>query len=60
VTRWEHLNLIEPFNKEFFDPRNRAEEFLYTPDQLLQEIHQESDQPFLKQCALVEQAQEGR
>jgi nucleoside-diphosphate-sugar epimerase len=60
VTRWEHLNLIEPFNKEFFDPRNRAEEFLYTPDQLLQEIHQESNQPFLKQCALVEQAQEGR
>jgi hypothetical protein len=54
------LNLIEPFNKEFFDPRNRAEEFLYTPDQLLQEIHQENDQPFLKQCALVEQTQEGQ
>jgi len=23
----------------------------------LQEIHQESDQPFLKQCALVDQAE---
>jgi len=57
VTRWEHLNLIEPFNKEFFDPRKRAEEFLHTPDQLLQEIHQESAQPFLKQCALVDQAE---
>ncbi len=52
VTRWEHLNLIEPFNKEFFDPRRRAEEFLHTPDQLLREIHQESDLPFLKQCPL--------
>lgn len=60
VTRWEHLNLIEPFNKEFFDPRRRAEEFLHTPDQLLQEIHRESDQPFLKQCALVHQTQEGK
>lgn len=60
VTRWEHLNLIEPFNKEFFDPRRRAEEFLHTPDQLLQEIHRESDQPFLKQCALIHQAQEGK
>ena len=57
VTRWEHLNLIEPFNKVFFDPRRRAEEFLHTPDHLLQEIHAESDQPFLKQCALVDQAE---
>jgi len=57
VTRWEHLNLIEPFNRPFFDPRRRAEEFLHAPDQLLQEIHQESDQPFLKQCALVDQAE---
>jgi hypothetical protein len=57
VTRWEHLNLIEPFNKEFFDPRRRAEEFLHTPDQLLREIHQESDLPFLKQCPLLNVAQ---
>ena len=59
VTRWEHLNLIEPFNKEFFDPRKRAEEFLHSPDQLLQEIHQESDQAFLKQCPLVSSGREG-
>jgi len=58
VTRWEHLNLIEPFNKEFFDPRKRAEEFLYNPDQLLQEIHQESNQVFLKQCPLIRSGQE--
>jgi len=59
VTRWEHLNLIEPFNKEFFDPRKRAEKFLYTPDQLLQEIHQESDQAFLKQCPWSAQDKRG-
>ncbi|MFA6284381.1 MAG: NAD(P)-dependent oxidoreductase [Desulfurivibrionaceae bacterium] len=57
VTRWEHLNLIEPFNKEFFDPRRRAEEFLHAPEQLLREIHQESDLPFLKQCPLTSAAQ---
>lgn len=54
VTRWENLNLIEPFNKEFFDPRKRAEEFLHAPESLLQTVNQESDQPFLRQCALVE------
>ncbi|OGQ86914.1 MAG: epimerase [Deltaproteobacteria bacterium RIFOXYD12_FULL_56_24] len=59
VTRWEHLNLIEPFNKDFFDPRKRAEEFLYTPEQLLQKTHQESYQAFLKQCPLVRSGQEG-
>ena len=59
VTRWEHLNLIEPFNKEFFDPRRRAEEFLHTPDQLLREMHRESDLPFLKQCPLPGVAQGG-
>jgi hypothetical protein len=52
VTRWEHLNLIKPFNKEFFDPRRRAEEFLHTPELLLQEMYKESDLPFLKQCPL--------
>jgi len=52
VTRWENLNLIEPFNKEFFDPRKRAEEFLRSPETLLQEVHAEAALPFLKQCAL--------
>ncbi|OGQ98225.1 MAG: epimerase [Deltaproteobacteria bacterium RIFOXYD12_FULL_55_16] len=58
VTRWEHLNLIKPFNKEFFDPRKRAEEFLYTPEHLLEEIHEESDLPFLQQCPLATSGQE--
>jgi len=58
VTRWEQLNLIEPFNKEFFDPRRRTEEFLHAPDQLLREIQEESTLPFLKQCPLPDAAQE--
>lgn len=56
VTRWEHLNLITPFNKEFFDPRRRAEEFLDDPEQLLTAIHAESNQPFLRQCPLADVA----
>jgi len=46
LTRWEHLNLIEPFNKEFFDPKKRSEEFLRSPETLLATIHEESRQPF--------------
>jgi nucleoside-diphosphate-sugar epimerase len=42
VTRWEHLNLIEPFDKEFFDPKKRAEEFLRSPESLLEAIHLEN------------------
>lgn len=38
LTRWEHLNLIN-FNEEFFDPKKQAEEFLRTPDRLLETIH---------------------
>ncbi|KAF0188352.1 MAG: NAD-dependent [Desulfobulbaceae bacterium] len=52
VTRWEQLNLIEPFSKEFFDPHKRAEEFLRTPDQLLMSVNRENMEPFLRQCAL--------
>lgn len=44
VTRWEHLNLIEPFDKEFFDPQKRAEEFLRSPETLLETMHQENRQ----------------
>ncbi len=46
VTRWEQLNLIEPFNKEFFDPKKRAEEFLHSPETLLELIHAGAVDPF--------------
>ncbi|OGR07280.1 MAG: epimerase [Deltaproteobacteria bacterium RIFOXYD12_FULL_50_9] len=39
LTRWEQLNLIR-FNPDFFDPRKRAEEFLNSPQALLDAIHQ--------------------
>lgn len=58
VTRWEHLNLIKPISKKIFDPRRRSEEFLRVPEQLLQEIHAESNQAFLKQCPLARSGQE--
>jgi hypothetical protein len=53
VTRWEHLNLIKPCNREFFDPRRRAQEFLHTPEHLLATVNTESTAPFLKQCPLT-------
>lgn len=42
LTRWEHLNLISGYNSEFYDPQKRAAEFVDTPAELLQKIH-ESD-----------------
>ncbi len=46
LTRWEQLNLISPFNKEFFDPQHLAEEFLHNPENLLAEIHSRKIEPF--------------
>ena len=40
LARWEHLNLIS--NEEVFDPQNTAEEFLKSPDTLLETMHKES------------------
>ncbi len=41
LTRWEYLNLISAYNKEFFDPQKKAEDFLYAPEKLLETIHNE-------------------
>ncbi len=46
LTRWEHLNLISYYNKEFFDPNIRAEEFLRSPKKLLNAIHDGDIDPF--------------
>ncbi|OGQ95199.1 MAG: epimerase [Deltaproteobacteria bacterium RIFOXYD12_FULL_57_12] len=40
LTRWEHLNLISSFNKEFFDPKKQAGEFHSSPETLLESLHQ--------------------
>lgn len=42
LTRWEQLNLITPYNKEFFDPKKKANEFLSSPEKLLEYIHKEN------------------
>ncbi|MEN8257108.1 MAG: NAD-dependent epimerase/dehydratase family protein [Thermodesulfobacteriota bacterium] len=46
LTRWEQLNLINPFNEEFFDPQLLAEEFLNKPESLLADIHSKKIEPF--------------
>ncbi|MFH1217175.1 MAG: NAD-dependent epimerase/dehydratase family protein [Pseudomonadota bacterium] len=46
LTRWEQLNLITPYDKEFFDPQKLAEEFLHHPESLLDDIHQQKINPF--------------
>lgn len=46
LTRWEQLNLIAPYDKEFFDPQKLSEEFLHRPELLLEEIHQQTINPF--------------
>ncbi|MDH3393857.1 MAG: NAD-dependent epimerase/dehydratase family protein [Desulfobulbaceae bacterium] len=45
LTRWEHLNLISSYNKEFFDLNHRADAFVRMPGLLLEEINQESGRP---------------
>lgn len=42
ITRWENLNLIHTFNKEFYDSeKHRIDEFRKTPGDLLEKIHSE-------------------
>ncbi|MBU0674104.1 MAG: NAD(P)-dependent oxidoreductase [Proteobacteria bacterium] len=38
LTRWEHLNLISFYNKDFFDPQHQAEVFLRNPQELLEKM----------------------
>ncbi|MEN8211410.1 MAG: NAD(P)-dependent oxidoreductase [Thermodesulfobacteriota bacterium] len=45
LTRWQHFNLIS-FDDEFFDPQKIAEDFLNSPETLLDEIHQHRCKPF--------------
>ncbi len=45
LTRWEHLNLIQGYNPEFFDPRHRADRFLNDPASILEEVNREAETP---------------
>ncbi|MBI5556349.1 MAG: NAD-dependent epimerase/dehydratase family protein [Deltaproteobacteria bacterium] len=46
LTRWEQLNLIAAYDKEFFDPQRLSEEFLNSPETLLADIHADRVSPF--------------
>jgi len=49
VARWENLNLVHTFNKEFYDSnKQRIDEFRATPKDLLKKIHSERGRLFRK------------
>jgi nucleoside-diphosphate-sugar epimerase len=39
LTRWEHLNLVSAFNREFFDPKRHAGDFVSRPAALLDKVN---------------------
>lgn len=39
LTRWEHLNLVSTFNREFFDPKRHADDFVSRPAALLDTVN---------------------
>ncbi len=44
ITRWENLNLVHTFNKEFYDSeKQRISEFKTNPEKLLTTLHSEQD-----------------
>jgi GlcNAc-P-P-Und epimerase len=45
LTRWEHLNLVSSFNKEFFDPKRDAGDFVSRPATLLEAFHRDQAAP---------------
>lgn len=47
LSRWEALNLITPYNQDFFACRQRGEEFARNPQSLLKELDEEVGRPLL-------------
>ena len=56
LTRWEHLNLITRYKKEFFDSKRWDEEFLHSPAALIESIHNGMVDPFAKSADPRKQA----
>jgi len=52
ICRWEHMNLIAPAGKRLCEPHARAEEFLRSPERLLESVLGEQEGHFLRQCSL--------
>ncbi len=48
LTRWESLNLIVGFNKEFYGVKNKLDDFVKQPSDLLDTIHKEKDDSLRK------------
>lgn len=46
ISRWEQRNLISGFNDDFFVPRADVQQFINTPESLLQQIHGGKFSPF--------------
>ncbi len=46
LERWGHLNLITTFNEEFFGSNELEEDFINSPKELLDSVHQDSVSPF--------------
>lgn len=47
LSRWESLNLITPYNRDFFDCQGRGEDFVRDPGRVLTSLDEELRQPFL-------------
>ncbi|MDF1614310.1 NAD-dependent epimerase/dehydratase family protein [Desulfurivibrio dismutans] len=47
LSRWEALNLITPYNQDFFACRQRGEKFAQEPQRLLNELDEEVGEPML-------------
>ncbi len=45
LTRWQHLNRISTFTEEFKDSSDPAEEFITSPQTLLEKTHEKSSLP---------------
>jgi nucleoside-diphosphate-sugar epimerase len=46
MTRWEHLNLISSYNREFFDPSHKVDIFVDDPVRLLETVQNDSLEQF--------------
>ncbi|OQX20673.1 MAG: epimerase [Desulfobulbaceae bacterium A2] len=46
LTRWGHLNLITTFNEEYFGHNELEDDFLRTPQALLETVNADSSSPF--------------
>jgi nucleoside-diphosphate-sugar epimerase len=54
LTRWEHLNLIEPYNESFYLPKTYANDFINVPRSMVEQVHAPSTEILTDFSDLVE------